>query len=129
MTSDHGACTILVRDGYVLAITRGYDMADLALPGGKLEEGESFGRAAVRELWEETRVDASGAALIPVLHRRRPEGESVSYLVVGRVKFPAHMYSDPFEGFVRWATPLEMLGSGCTYRDVNRIAFQRAGLI
>jgi 8-oxo-dGTP pyrophosphatase MutT (NUDIX family) len=120
---------MVVHGGHVLAITRGYDMADLSLPGGKLEDGESFGHAAIRELWEETRVDASRSRLVPVIHRRTAEEESVSYLVVGPVRFPSIMYSDPFEGFVRWATPVEMLGSGCTYRDVNRIAFKKVGLI
>lgn len=125
----HGACTVVMRDGHILAITRGWDLDDLALPGGKLKKGESFGNGALRELREETGVDASQAVLLPVAHRRNGAAESVSYLVVGRVRFPAVMRSEPFEGFVRWATPQELLCPRCTYSRVNRLTFQRLGLV
>jgi 8-oxo-dGTP pyrophosphatase MutT (NUDIX family) len=46
---------VIVRDGHVVLVHRPkYD--DWALPKGKLEEGESWEDAALREVWEETRI-------------------------------------------------------------------------
>ena len=46
---------VIVRDGRVALVHRPkYD--DWALPKGKLEEGESWEDAALREVWEETRI-------------------------------------------------------------------------
>jgi 8-oxo-dGTP diphosphatase len=46
---------VIVRDGRVVLVHRPkYD--DWALPKGKLEEGESWEDAALREVWEETRI-------------------------------------------------------------------------
>ncbi len=125
----HGACTILIRAGRVLAITKNRDLSDLNLPGGGVELRESFMHAAIRELFEETQVDASRATLVPVNHRRGPRGESVAFLVLGDVRFPAVMESRPFEGFVRWAAPMELLQPTCTHARVNRTNFARVGLV
>jgi len=123
------ACVVIVRKGRVLAITRGNDTEDLALPGGHLEGEESFSDGALRELWEETKVDARAAHMVQVLHRVTPANESVTYAAFGDIVFPRLMYSSPFEGFVRWVKPQQMLTTSCTYRDLNRIAFERLGLI
>jgi ADP-ribose pyrophosphatase YjhB (NUDIX family) len=48
---------VVVRDGRILVVHRArYD--DWSLPKGKLERGESWAEAAVREVREETGVDA-----------------------------------------------------------------------
>lgn len=126
----HGACVIVIRGGRVLAITNGHDRFDLNLPGGGVDLGESFAQAAVRELREETQVDASRATLIPVRHRKSPWGtEHVAFLAVGDLRFPPRLYSDPFEGYVEWRRPLDLLQPRCRHGRTNRQTFARIGLI
>ena len=49
---------VVVRDGHVLLVHRArYD--DWSMPKGKLEAGESWEDAALREVWEETGVRCS----------------------------------------------------------------------
>ncbi len=125
----HGSCVIVIRAGRVLAISHGHDRSNVNLPGGGLEAGESFAAAAIRELREETQIDASAATLIPVRHRRTSRGESVVFIALGDLGFPARMYSEPFEGFVDWRRPVELLVPNCTHARDNRITFGRLGLI
>jgi 8-oxo-dGTP pyrophosphatase MutT (NUDIX family) len=48
---------IINEAGLVLAVSRKHDSTDLGLPGGKLDPGESFEDAVVRETKEETNMD------------------------------------------------------------------------
>jgi 8-oxo-dGTP diphosphatase len=77
MSSDEiqAAGGVVMRDGLVAVVHRPrYD--DWSLPKGKLDEGESFEEAAVREVWEETGLRVSLGEELP----------SVSYEVRGRPK-------------------------------------------
>ena len=77
MSSDEvrAAGGVVIRDGLVAVVHRPrYD--DWSLPKGKLDEGETFEEAALREVWEETGLRAA-------LVRELPE---VRYPVRGRPK-------------------------------------------
>lgn len=126
----YGTAVILPRDdGRVLAISRGTDIENWGLPGGKTEPGETFEEAAVRELYEETGVDARASRLVPVLERYEARVHAVIFLLQGRVVMPAVLESHPFEGFVDWKTPAELLGPKCRHRGENIVAFSRVGLL
>jgi 8-oxo-dGTP diphosphatase len=97
---------VVVRDGLVALVHRPrYD--DWTLPKGKLDNGESFEEAALREVEEETGLRAR-------LLRELP---SVSYEVRGRPKVVRYwlMEVESDEGFVandevdevRWVEPAE----------------------
>ena len=57
---DWETSVVLVRDaiGRVLLVRQNYGHRFFGLPGGKIEDGESPGEAAVRELFEETGLRA-----------------------------------------------------------------------
>lgn len=58
-----GACVLIERDGKVLGVARKRDHNDWGLPGGKVDENETFAQAAVRELFEETGIRISESDL------------------------------------------------------------------
>ena len=66
---------VLVRDGRVAVVHRPkYD--DWTLPKGKLDPGESFDEAALREVEEETGLRAELAEELPSTHYRDSKGRS-----------------------------------------------------
>jgi 8-oxo-dGTP diphosphatase len=115
---------VVVRDGRVLLVHRPrYD--DWSLPKGKLDRGESFEEAALREVEEE-------AGLRCRLLRELP---SVEYEVKGRPKLVRYWLMEAEDGAfvpndevdeVRWPAPSEAL-SLLTY-DRDRELLVAAGL-
>ena len=72
---------VVVRDGRVLLVHRArYD--DWSLPKGKLEPGETWEDAALREVWEETGVHCTLGAFLGSTHYT-VEGEAQGGAVVG----------------------------------------------
>lgn len=49
-------CIVIIQDNKILGVARRDNHIDFGLPGGKLEDGESFKQAACRELFEETKL-------------------------------------------------------------------------
>jgi len=66
---------VCLRDGQVLLIKRGRQprMGEWSLPGGRIEPGERAADAALRELREETRVEAEILGLVDVVDGLFPE--------------------------------------------------------
>jgi 8-oxo-dGTP diphosphatase len=106
MAEVRAAGGVVVRDGLVALIHRPrYD--DWTLPKGKLDNGESFVEAALREVWEETGLRARLVRELP----------PVNYEVRGRPKVVRYwlMEVESDEGFVvndevdevRWVEPAE----------------------
>lgn len=52
------AFVLTLRNGRILAVSRGWPAVDYALPGGYLDPGEDAAVAAIRELYEETGLRA-----------------------------------------------------------------------
>ena len=102
------AAILIVRDksGKFLAVSRGDDVTDMNLPGGKIELGEEPAQAAARELWEETGLK---------VHQMHPvytgPGNNGKFVAVYRVTACSGKLRSSDEGYVDWVTPNELLNS------------------
>jgi 8-oxo-dGTP diphosphatase len=98
---------LVARDGKVLLVHRPrYD--DWSLPKGKLDDGESWEDAALREVHEETGVRARLRDELPPVHytdnRGRPK--TVRYWVMEPVDVPAFTPNDEVDE-LQWLAPEE----------------------
>ena len=73
---DHAQVVILNDKGEICLVSRKEDHEDFGLPGGKLEKGESFEEAAIREVKEETGLDIKNLELIFAMHRKGRMGHT-----------------------------------------------------
>lgn len=60
----YAVSALIINDGRILAVSRKTNHSDFGLPGGKLDPGESFKEALIREVMEETGLTVT--ALEPV---------------------------------------------------------------
>jgi 8-oxo-dGTP diphosphatase len=97
---------VVVRDGQVAVVHRPrYD--DWSLPKGKLDAGETFEDAALREVWEETGVRARLVRELPSVEytvRERPK--LVRYWLMSVESDPGFTPNDEVDS-VRWLSPAD----------------------
>lgn len=119
-----GALLINVR-GEVLSISRKTDPTDFGIVGGKVEPGETEAQAMVRELREETGLEAKR------YHRIFALVETGGYWFI--TFFVTHWEGgEPhgLEGAVcLWLPPLRLLQLSCSFREYNRVLFSFLGLL
>jgi ADP-ribose pyrophosphatase YjhB (NUDIX family) len=122
MDDMHRAATVLiVRDGKVLSVSRGNDLSDWALPGGKLRIEETYEEGAVRETVEETGLAIFGLEL--VFER---QNETFHVQTFRPKRYYGEIRSSD-EGEVRWLDPIELTTG--TFSDYNRELFGKVGLL
>jgi 8-oxo-dGTP pyrophosphatase MutT (NUDIX family) len=98
---------VVVRDdGQVLVVHRPrYD--DWSLPKGKLDAGETFEEAALREVWEETGVRARLVRELPsVEYSVRERSKLVRYWLMSVESDPGFTPNDEVDE-LRWLDPAE----------------------
>lgn len=118
---DAGACILAFNEqGKVLGVSRKDDPNDWGMPGGRVESGESSIAAAIRELKEETGLDA----IDPILCFAEKSNYLFCYTfradVVGVIKTNE-------EGRVRWIDPSLLLKG--TFASYNIRMFKQLGML
>ena len=95
---------VVMRDGLMALVHRPrYD--DWSLPKGKLDPGETFEQAALREVWEETGLRARLVRELPAVHytvRERPK--VVRYWLMEVESDPGFEPNDEVDE-LRWLSP------------------------
>lgn len=124
------ALVLLVHpDGRVLAISRGDDVWDWGLPGGRAEAHLdcTIADTAFRELEEETGVVAGELSF---LHRSASDTHSVTTFVAEDIdEWPAILRSEPFEGYVAWVEPEVLVAPTSQYRAHARVVLEKARVL
>ena len=69
---------LINKEGKILCVSRKDNPNDFGLCGGKVDKGETFKKAAIRELFEETGL--IGFNLIPIFFRKDSEFKCVTFL-------------------------------------------------
>ena len=93
-----GALVLLFNQGKILSVSRKDNPTKFGLVGGKVDYGETFMEAAIREAKEETGLDVFG--LVPVFGRL--DGEYYCVVFIGQWKGEIHKTSEKETGFVCW---------------------------
>lgn len=98
-----GACVLLIRNGALLLEKR-TDNGLWGLPGGSLEPGESMEQVAIRELYEETGLQAKNLVLMNIfsgedLYYKYPHGDEVYNVVAAYIcnEFDGNIKKDNHE--------------------------------
>jgi 8-oxo-dGTP diphosphatase len=97
---------VLREDGRVAVVHRPkYD--DWSLPKGKLDPGETFEEAALREVWEETGLRCSLVRELPSVHyEARGRSKVVRYWLMAVESDPGFQPNDEVDS-LRWLSPAD----------------------
>jgi 8-oxo-dGTP pyrophosphatase MutT (NUDIX family) len=106
-----GAATVLFRsdDGQVLLVLEDYGARRWSLPGGLIENGETPQEAAIREVREETGLQAELGEHIGTYRIRHPDGDGIDVDVFLAASWTGTPQENPGEiAELRWFDPRSM---------------------
>ena len=97
------AMVLLFNQGKILSVSRKNDKTKFGLVGGKVDEGETFVKAAIRECYEETGLEAF--CLIPIFSRMEPgDVDFFAVVYLAQWKGEIHKTSEKETGEIKWCS-------------------------
>ncbi|WP_051908692.1 NUDIX domain-containing protein [Candidatus Odyssella acanthamoebae] len=104
------SCVLIFdKDGYVLGTARKNDPTAFGMPGGKLEIGDNFYQAAIRETLEETGVDLTLYKLTPIFRAADSPFDVITFYVDDGILLERPLLKPGHgEGVCRWITFKEL---------------------
>jgi len=84
---DHVQVVLINEEGLVCLVSRKDDHTDFGLVGGKVDKGETFEEAAIRETKEETGLDIKNLVMIFAMHRKGQMGYTYLADYTGEISY------------------------------------------
>ena len=112
------AVVVVSARGEILTVTRRSDLADIGLPGGKHESGESLYDTAVRETYEETGLRIATPTFDDIVYARNDGFRCVTFLADAVAGYPEIHSTE--EGKTAWSTAAILTSPACTFANYNR---------
>lgn len=100
MTTTHGSFTIIIDNSNRILLLKRRDYPLWDLPGGRLENTESFTECAIREAYEETGYHIS------IIHKvgtyNRPKCDDIQHVYFGKITSGKPLYSTDETKNLKW---------------------------
>jgi ADP-ribose pyrophosphatase YjhB (NUDIX family) len=84
---NHTQVVLINENGNICLVSRKNDHNDFGLPGGKVDEGETYEEAAIREVKEETGLDIKNLEMIFAMHRKGRMGHTFIAEYTGNIDY------------------------------------------
>lgn len=111
----------------ILAISRGHDLTDWGLVGGKVDPGETLMSAIIREVQEESDITFGHPSTLTPVYTGLAKTRMCTTFLATRANIPEELPTSR-EGQVKWSTPHHIVSSQSTYHEYNRRMFKHMGI-
>ena len=120
MNTKKAVCGLVFHNNKILSVSRKSNHNDFGLFGGKLENGETWEQALIRECYEETGYNIS---IIPVYYEAMCDDTLVrTYICIAKGSYSELDYPETGLAVVKYLSPSELTEG--TFCDYNKALFK-----